>query len=98
MAASLPKQDDVQFLSDSYDNMVQKKDEIAQELLNLNRRLVELKEDVGRIDKAIDELLFYTTLKSSEFLKLMIKSRLKKPPSYVSNYFLVLELMYPSLI
>ena len=33
MAASLPNQDDVQFLSDSYDNLVQSKDEIAQELL-----------------------------------------------------------------
>ena len=53
MAASLPNQDDVQFLSDSYDNLVQSKDKIAQELLNLNRRLVELKENVWRIDKAI---------------------------------------------
>ena len=59
MAASLPNQDDVQFLSDSYDNLVQSKDEIAQELLNLNPRLVELKENVGRIDQAIDELLFF---------------------------------------
>ena len=50
-----------QFLSDSYDhNLVQSKDEIAQELLNLNRRLVELTENVGRIDKAIVELLFYS--------------------------------------
>ena len=60
MAASLPNQDDVQFLSDSNDNLVQSKDDIAQELSNLNRRLVELKENVGRIDKAIDELLFYS--------------------------------------
>ena len=60
MAASLPNQDGVQFLSDSYDNLVQSKDEIAQELLNLNRRLVELKENVGRIDKKIVELLFYS--------------------------------------
>ena len=29
-------------------------------MFNLNRRLVELKENVGRIDKAIDELLFYS--------------------------------------
>ena len=58
MAASLPNQDDVQFLSDSYDNLVQSKDDIAQDLLNLNRRLVELKKDVGRIDKAVDELLY----------------------------------------
>ena len=36
MAASLPNQDDVQFLSDSYDNLVQSKDDITQELLNLN--------------------------------------------------------------
>ena len=51
-----------QLLSDCYDNLVQSKDDIAQELLNLNRRLVELKQNVGRIDKAIDELLFYTTV------------------------------------
>ena len=60
MAASLPNQDDVQCLSDSYDNLVQLKNDITQELLNLNRRLVELKENVRRIDKAIDELLFYS--------------------------------------
>ena len=30
IAASLPNQDDVQFLSDSYDNLVQSKDDIAQ--------------------------------------------------------------------
>ena len=60
MAASLWNQDDVQFLGDSYDNLVQSKDDTAQEFLNLNQRLVELKENVGRIDKAIDELLFYS--------------------------------------
>ena len=38
MVASLPNQDDVQFLSDSYDNLVQSKDDIAQELLNLHER------------------------------------------------------------
>lgn len=35
MAASLPNQDDVQFLSDSYDNLVQSKDDITQEFLNI---------------------------------------------------------------
>ena len=51
-----------QLLSECYDNLVQSKDDIAQELLNLNRRLVELKQNVGRIDEAIDEFLFYTTV------------------------------------
>ena len=60
MATSLQNKDDVQFLSDSYDNLVQSKDNIAQELSNLKRRLIELKENVERIDKAIDELLFYS--------------------------------------
>ena len=65
MAASLPNQDEVQFLSDSYDNLVQSKDDIAQDLLNFNRRFVELKKNIGRIDKAVDELLFYIFFSTS---------------------------------
>ena len=37
MAASLPNQDDVQFLRDSYDNLVQSKDDIALWCLRLNK-------------------------------------------------------------
>ena len=60
MLASLPSQDDVQFLSHRYDNLVQWKDNIVEELLNLNQRLVELEKNVGRIDNEIDDLLFYS--------------------------------------
>ena len=58
--ASLPTENDVQYLSDGYDALVQSKTNMAEDLQNLSRRLDMLTENVARIDKAIDVMLFYS--------------------------------------
>ena len=60
-AAALPNTQDVQFLSDSYDTLVQSKSSMDKVLKKFSRRLDLLSENVDRIDKAIDEMLYYTT-------------------------------------
>ena len=57
---SLPTENDVQYLSEGYDALVQSKTNMVEELQNLSRRLDILTENVTRIDKAIDEMLFYS--------------------------------------
>ena len=58
--ASLPTENDVQYLSDGYDALVQSKTNMVEDLQNLSRRLDILTENVTRIDKAIDDMLFYS--------------------------------------
>ena len=58
--ASLPTENDVQYLSDGYDALVQSKTNMVEDLQNLSRRLDMLTENVARIDKAIDDMLFYS--------------------------------------
>ena len=58
--ACLPTENDVQYLSDGYDALVQSKTNMVEDLQNLSRRLDILAENVTRIDKAIDEMLFYS--------------------------------------
>lgn len=58
--ASLPTENDVQYLSDGYDALVQTKTNMVEDLQKLSRRLDILTENVTRIDKAIDEMLFYS--------------------------------------
>ena len=59
-AAALPNTQDVQFLSDSYDTLVQSKSSMDKVLKKFSRRLDLLSENVDRIDKAIDEMLYYS--------------------------------------
>ena len=58
--ASLPTENDVQYLSDGYDALVQSKTNMEEDLQNLSRRLDMLTENVARIDKAIGDMLFYS--------------------------------------
>ena len=58
--ASLPTENDVQYLSDGYDALVQSKTNMVEDLQNLSRQLDTLTENVTRIDKAIDDMLFYS--------------------------------------
>ena len=58
--ASLPTENDVQYLSDGYDALVQSKTNMVEDLENLSLRLDILTQNVTGIDKAIDEMLFYS--------------------------------------
>ncbi|CAH3129876.1 unnamed protein product [Pocillopora meandrina] len=51
----LSSENDVQYLSDGYDALVQSKTNMVEDLENLSLRL-----NVTGIDKAIDEMLFYS--------------------------------------
>ena len=61
---ALPNTQDVQFLSDSYDALVKSESSLSKALENFSRRLDLLTVNVDRIDKAIDEMLYYSTLRS----------------------------------
>ena len=58
--ASLSTENDVQYLSDGYDALVQYKTNMVEDLQNPSWRLDILTENVTRTDKAIDEMLFYS--------------------------------------
>ena len=58
-ATALPTTQDVQFLSDSYDALVKSESSLSKALENFSRRLDLLSVKVERIDKAIDEMLYY---------------------------------------
>ena len=58
--AALPNTQDVQFLSDSYDALVKSESSLSKALENVSRRLDLLTANVNRIDKAIDEMLYYS--------------------------------------
>ena len=55
-----PDTQDVQFLSDSYDALVQSKTRIEEDLAKFSLRLDLLEKNVDRIDKAIDDMLHYS--------------------------------------
>ena len=55
-----PDTQDVQFLSDSYDALVQSKTSIEEDLGRFSLRLDLLGKNVHRIDKAIDDMLHYS--------------------------------------
>ena len=55
-----PDTQDVQFLSDSYDALVQSKTSIEEDLGKFSLRLDLLGKNVDRIDKAIDDMLHYS--------------------------------------
>ena len=57
---ALPNTQDVQFLSDSYDALVKSESSLSKALENFSRRLDLLTVNVDRIDKAIDEMLYYS--------------------------------------
>ena len=59
-ATALPTTQDVQFLSDSYDALVKSESSLSKALENFSRRLDLLTVKVERIDKAIDEMLYYS--------------------------------------
>ena len=63
-AAALMNTQDVQFLSDSYDALVKSESSLSKALENFSRRLDLLTVNVDRIDKAIYEMLYYSTLRS----------------------------------
>ena len=55
-----PDTQDVQFLSDSYDALVQSKTSLEEDLGRFSRRLDLLEKNFDRIDKAIDDILYYS--------------------------------------
>ena len=55
----LPDVRDVQFLSDSYDTLVQSKTIMGGRLASFPRRLDLLASNVGKISKAVDEMPHY---------------------------------------
>ena len=59
-ATSLLNTQDVQFVSDSYDAFVKSESNLSKALENFFRRLDLLTVKVDRIDKAIDEMLYYS--------------------------------------
>ena len=59
-ATALPNTQDVQFLRDSYDVLVKSESSLSKALENFSRRLDLLTVSVDRIDKAIDEMLYYS--------------------------------------
>ena len=58
--AALPNTQDVQFLSDSYDALVKSESSLSKAMENFSRRLDLLSVNVDRIDKAVDETLYYS--------------------------------------
>ena len=56
----LPDKQDVQFLSDSYDALVQSKTSLEEDLGRYSRRLDLLEKNFDRIDKAIDDIPHYS--------------------------------------
>ena len=63
-ATAVPNTQDVQFLSDSYGALDKSESSLLKALGNSSRRLDLLTVNVDRIDKAIDEMLYYSTLRS----------------------------------
>ena len=55
-----PSVQDVQFLSDGYDDLLKSKEEIARELLKLESRLEHIKSNLNNIAKAIDDIMTYS--------------------------------------
>ena len=55
-----PSVQDVQFLSDGYDDLLKSKEEIARELLKLESRLERIKSNLNNIAKAIDDIMTYS--------------------------------------
>jgi len=53
-----PSVQDVQFLSDGYDDLLKSKEEIARELLKLESRLERIKSNLNNIAKAIDDMTY----------------------------------------
>lgn len=59
-AATLPNTQDVQFLSDSSDALVKSESSLSKVMENFSHRLNLLSVNVDRIDKAVDEMLYYS--------------------------------------
>lgn len=55
-----PDKQDVQFLSDNYDALVQSKTSLEEDLGRFSRRLDLLEKKFDRIDKAIDDIFYYS--------------------------------------
>jgi len=60
VATALPTTQDVQFLSDSYDALVKSESSLSKALENFSHRRDLLSVKVDRIDKAMDEMLYYS--------------------------------------
>jgi predicted nucleic acid-binding Zn-ribbon protein len=60
LISKIPNENDVQFLSNGYDELVKFKKDIQKELLDLKGRLEYITTGVNRIDKAIDDMLLYS--------------------------------------
>ena len=58
--SNMPNENDIQFLSNGYDDLVKSKVDTQNDVLNLKKRLDLLSVGVNRIDKAIDDLLIYS--------------------------------------
>ena len=54
-----PSVQDVQFLSEGYDDLLKSKEEIAREFLKLKSRLESIESNLNNIAKAIDDIMFY---------------------------------------
>ena len=55
-----PSVQDVQFLSEGYDDLLKSKEEIAREFLKLKSRLESIKSNLNNIAKAIDDIMSYS--------------------------------------
>ena len=55
-----PDKQDVQFLSDNYDALVQSKTSLEEDLGRFSRRLDLLEKKFDRIDKGIDDIFYYS--------------------------------------
>ena len=55
-----PDKQDVQFLSDNYDVLVQSKTSLEEDLGRFSLRLDLLEKKFDRIDKAIDDIFYYS--------------------------------------
>jgi hypothetical protein len=56
--SNMPNENDIQFLSNGYDDLVKSKVDTQNDVLNLKKRLDLLSVGVNRIDKAIDLLTY----------------------------------------
>jgi NADH/NAD ratio-sensing transcriptional regulator Rex len=60
LSSKIPNENDVQFLSNGYDELVKFKKDTQKELMDLKRRLEYITTGVNRIDKAINNMLLYS--------------------------------------
>ena len=60
LSSKIPNENDVQFLSNGYDELVKFKKDTQKELMDLKRRLEYIMTGVNRIDKAINDMLLYS--------------------------------------